>query len=129
MKSNKLAPLAMIAAAAATLAGANAYSQAMEVVTVEAMREIVVGRTARGATIRELSIRSRVSYADLDLTKPADVTTLEQRVKDTAKSTCREIKVDVPAEGSSVESCEKAAIEDAMQQIAKAVEAAKAAKK
>jgi len=129
MKFDKLAPLVMIAAAGATLAGANAYAQAMEVVTVEAMREIVVGRTARGATIRELSIRSRVSYADLDLTKPADVTTLEQRVKETAQSTCREIKVDVPAEGSSVESCEKAAIDDAMQQIAKAVEAAKAARK
>lgn len=125
MKFDKLAPLVMIAAAGATLAGANAYGQAMEVVTVEAMREIVVGRTARGATIRELSIRSRVSYADLDLTKPADVTTLEKRVKETAQSTCREIKVDVPAEGSSVESCEKAAIDDAMQQIAKAVEAAK----
>lgn len=129
MKFDKLAPLAMIAAATAALAGANAYGQAMEVVTVEAMREIVVGRTARGATIREMSIRSRVSYADLDLTKPADVTTLEQRVKETAQSTCREIKVDVPAEGSSVESCEKAAIEDAMQQIARAVEAAKAANK
>jgi hypothetical protein len=37
--------------------------------------------------------------------------------------------VDVPAEGSSVESCEKAAIEDAMQQIARAVEAARTAKK
>lgn len=128
MQSKKFSPLVMIAAAGATLAGANAFGQAMEVVTVEAMREIVIGKTARGATIRELSIRSRVSYADLDLTKPEDVATLQKRVADTAKSTCKEIKVEFPAEGSTEQRCVKDAIEDADQQIAKAVEAAKAAK-
>jgi UrcA family protein len=128
MKHSTIAPLLMAAAAAATLAGASAYGQAMEVVTVEAVREIVVGKSAIGAPIKELSIRSRVSYADLDLTTPAGVQALEKRVRDTAVSTCKEIKIDVPAEGSSVDKCIKEALDGATPQINSAVEAAKKAK-
>lgn len=127
MKYSKFAP--MFVAAAAALAGASAYGQAMEVVTVEAVREIIVGKSAIGAPIKELSIRSRVSYADLDLTTPAGVQALEKRVKDTAVSTCKEIKVDVPAEGSTVDKCIKEALEGATPQINAAVDAAKKAKK
>src|SRR5512135_1379179 len=97
--------LAMIAAAGATLLSAGAYGQAMEVVTVEAVREIIVGKSTIGAPIKELSIRSRVTFADLDLTTAAGAAALQKRVEDTAKSTCKEIKVDIPAEGSSVEKC------------------------
>jgi UrcA family protein len=128
MKHSKFARLFMAAAAAATLAGGSAYGQAMEVVTVEAVREIIVGKSAIGAPIKELSIRSRVSYADLDLTTPAGVQTLEKRVRDTAVSTCKEIKVDVPAEGSTVDKCIKEALDGATPQITAAVEAAKKAK-
>jgi UrcA family protein len=128
MKTSKFAPMFMIAAAACTLAGAGAYGQAMEVVTVEAVREIVVGKSPIGAPIKELSIRSRVSYADLDLTTADGVAALEKRVKDTAVSTCKELKVDVPAEGSTEEKCIKEAIEGAAPQIAAAVEAARKAK-
>jgi UrcA family protein len=128
MKHNKFAPLLMAAVAACTLAGANAHGQAMEVVTVEAVREIVVGKSAIGAPIKELSIRSRVSFADLDLTSAAGVQSLEKRVRDTATSTCKEIKVDIPAEGWTVERCIKEAIDGATPQIASAVEAAKKAK-
>lgn len=120
------APLAMIAAAGASLLSVGAYGQAMEVVTVEAVREIVVGKSPIGAPIKELSIRSRVSYADLDLTKEADVATLRKRVEDTARSTCKEIKVDVPAEGWTEERCIKNAISGAAGQIDQAVAAAKA---
>jgi UrcA family protein len=126
MKNLKFAPL--FVAAAATVAGASAYGQAMEVVTVEAVREIIVGKTAIGAPIKELSIRSRVSFADLDLTTVAGAEALQKRVKDTATSTCKEIKVDVPAEGSTVEKCIKEAIDGAAPQITAAIEAAKKAK-
>ena len=128
MKHSTIAPLLMAAAAAAALAGASAYGQAMEVVTVEAVREIVVGKSAIGAPIKELSIRSRVSYADLDLATPAGMQALEKRVRDTAVSTCKEIKVDVPAEGSTVDKCIKAAVDGATPQINAAVEAAKKAR-
>lgn len=127
MKYSRFAPL-LVAAVGATVVGASAYGQAMEVVTVEAVREIVVGKSAIGAPIKELSIRSRVSYADLDLTTPAGVQALEKRVRDTAVSTCKEIKVDVPAEGSTVDKCIKEAMDGATPQINAAVEAAKKAK-
>ena len=126
MKHLRFAPL--FVAAAVTVAGASAYGQAMEVVTVEAVREIIVGKTAIGAPIKEMSIRSRVSYADLDLTTAAGVEALQKRVKDTATSTCKEIKIDVPAEGSTVEKCIKDAIDGAAPQITAAIEAAKKAK-
>jgi UrcA family protein len=126
MKYMKLAPL--FVAAAATVAGASAYGQAMEVVTVEAVREIIVGKSPIGAPIKEMSIRSRVSYADLDLTTAAGVDALKKRVSDTATSTCKEIKVDVPAEGSTVDKCIKEAIDGAAPQIDAAIAAAKKGK-
>jgi UrcA family protein len=129
MKHNKFAPLLMVATAACTLAGASAYGQAMEVVTVEAVREIIVGKSPIGAPIKELSIRSRVSYADLDLTTDNGVAALEKRIKDTAVSTCKELKVQVPADGSTEEKCIKEAVDGAMVQVKAAVDAAKAAKK
>ena len=128
MKYHKFAPLLTIAAAACTLAGASAYGQAMEVVTVEAVREITVGKSPIGAPIKELSIRSRVSYADLDLATADGLAALQKRVKDTAVSTCKELKVQMPAEGSTEEKCIKEAIDGAAPQITAAVEAAKKAK-
>jgi UrcA family protein len=129
MKTSKFAPMFMIAAAACTLAGAGAYGQAMEVVTVEAVREIIVGKSPIGAPIKELSIRSRVSYSDLDLTTGDGAAALERRVKDTAVSTCKELKVQIPAEGSTEEKCVKEALDGAAPQVAAAIEAAKKAKK
>ena len=129
MKYGKFAPMSMIAAAACTLAGAGAYGQAMEVVTVEAVREIVVGKSPIGAPIKELSIRSRVSYADLDLTTVDGAASLEKRVKETAVSTCKELKVQIPAEGSTEEKCVKEALDGAAPQVAAAIEAAKKAKR
>ena len=123
MKLTKFALLAV--AAGCTLASQGAYAQAMEVVTVEAVREIVVGKSITGAPIKELTIRSRVSYADLDLTTATGVATLEQRVKDAAASACREIKVDVPVEGWTIERCVRVATEDAMLQVNKAAADAK----
>ena len=127
MKTNKFVLLA--AAAGCTLASQGLFAQAMEVVTVEAVREIIVGKSAIGAPIKELTIRSRVSYADLDLTTAEGAATLEKRVKDTAASSCKEIKVDVPVEGWTMDRCVREATDDAMVQVAKAIEAAKAAKK
>jgi UrcA family protein len=98
-------------------------------VTVEAVREIVVGKSPIGAPIKEMTIRSRVSYADLDLTTATGVDTLSKRIKDTATSTCKEIKVDVPVDGWTVDRCIKEAVDDAMVQVNKAVAEAKAAKK
>jgi UrcA family protein len=127
MKVTKLALLAV--AAGCTLASQGVNAQAMEVVTVEAVREITIGKSPIGAPIKELTIRSRVSYADLDLTTAAGAATLEKRVKETAASSCREIKVDVPVDGWTIDRCIREATEDAMIQVNKAVADARAAKK
>jgi UrcA family protein len=118
-----------LAATACLLASPGANAQSMEVVTVEAVREIVVGKSAIGAPIKEMTIRSRVSYADLDLTTESGANELTKRIKDTATSTCKEIKVDVPVAGWTVERCIKEAVDGAMVQAKTAVDAAKAAKK
>ena len=55
--------------------------------------------------------------------------TLEKRVKDTAASSCKEIKVDVPVEGWTIDRCVREATTDAMVQVNKAIADAKAAKK
>ena len=115
MKPNKF--VLLVAAAGCTLASQGLFAQAMEVVTVEAVREIVVGKSAIGAPIKELTIRSRVSYADLDLTTAEGAATLEKRVKDTAASSCKEIKVEVPVAGWTVEKCIKDALDGAAPQI------------
>ena len=127
MKFTKFALLAV--AAGCTLVSQGVYAQAMEVVTVEAVREIVIGKSPIGAPIKELTIRSRVSYADLDLTTATGAATLEKRVRDSATSSCKEIKVDVPVEGWTVDRCIREATEGAMVQVNKAVADAKAAKK
>ena len=127
MKVTKLALLAV--AAGCTLASQGVYAQAMEVVMVEAVREITVGKSPIGAPIKELTIRSRVSYADLDLTTAAGAATLGQRVKDAATTSCKEIRVDVPIDGWTIDRCIKEATSDAMLQVDKAVADAKAAKK
>ena len=65
------------------------------------------------------------------ISNPASVSvaTLEQRVKDVAASSCKEIKVDVPVEGWTIDRCVREATEDAMLQVNKAAADAKAAKK
>jgi UrcA family protein len=127
MKVTKLALLAV--AAGCTLASQGVYAQAMEVVTVEAVREITVGKSPIGAPIKELTIRSRVSYADLDLTTESGAATLTQRVKEAATASCKEIRVDVPIDGWTIDRCIQEATKDAMVQVDTAVANAKAARK
>jgi UrcA family protein len=115
--------------AAGVFAAGAAFAQAMEVVTVEAVREIEIGRSATGAPLKEVSIRSKVSYADLDLTTDAGAKTLEKRIRDIAASSCKEIKVDFPAAGSTVEKCVTEATNGALAQANKVIADAKAAKK
>jgi UrcA family protein len=123
MRTTSLIPLA---AGLAIVAG-SAIAQPMEVVTVEAARSTSVGQSTYGVPIREITIRSRVSYADLDLTSATGALTLENRIKDTAKATCEQIKVDIPAEGSTQEKCVKDAVDGAMKEAHKVIEAKRAA--
>jgi UrcA family protein len=104
-------------------AASASVAQPMEVVTVEAARATTVGQTMHGVPIDEITIRSRVSYADLDLTTAAGALELENRIRATAESSCRKIDVQFPAEGSSEAACIKNAVDSAMQEARKVIEA------
>jgi UrcA family protein len=101
----------------------SAIAQPLEVVTVEAARSTAVGQSTYGVPIREVTIQSRISYADLDLTSASGALQLENRIKETAKVTCEQIKVDIPAEGSSQAACVKDAVDGAMKDAQKVIEA------
>jgi UrcA family protein len=127
MKKVFLRPVAgvtFVAAGCALIASlALAQTQPMEVVTVEAARAEKVAQTQYGVPVREITIRSRVSYADLDLKTEKGVRALEKRIHETAKSTCKEMDVKFPAEGSGEEACIKEAVDGAMAQAKKIIAA------
>ena len=90
-------------------------------ITVMAPRGIVrekVGRSALGAPIEEISLTRRVSFADLDLHRRADVNELERRVKLTAKAACDQLTRLYPLDQSpSDRDCKADAVKGGMQQV------------
>jgi len=107
---------------------APAVGQPMETLTVEAAREVKVAQTVTGIPVSEITVRSRVSFADLDLTTDAGVKTLKDRIRAAATGACKEMNVRVPAEGSSVETCTKDAVKAAMVQADTVIAAKRSAK-
>jgi UrcA family protein len=105
------------------VAGTAGAAEPLEVVVVEAAREATVGQTSTGVPIKEITIRSKVSYADLDLTSATGALELEKRIRDTATSSCKEIKVDYPVAGSTDAACIKKAVDGAMVEARKAIDA------
>jgi UrcA family protein len=97
----------------------------MEEITVEAARVVNVGQTPHGMPVREITIRSKVSYADLDLTTDAGAGTLETRIRQAAESACQEMNVKFPAADSGEEACVNEAVKGAMAEARKVIEAAR----
>ena len=100
-----------------------------EVVVIEA--PIVRKWTERGrygGKVEVIELRRRVSYADLDLAKHADVTTLETRIEDTAKESCETLSdmfpLD-PMDKTEIRSCAKKAVNGTKEQVQAAIKAAK----
>jgi UrcA family protein len=109
--------LATLAAAAATLAGAPAFAQTVEELTV----------TGHSLKNQQLSKSRAVSFADLDLTRPADRQTLRMRVADTAGDVCEELNEPGPTPGNLGRSCQEIATRDALADVKVAVAAARGA--
>ena len=112
------------AALAAGIIGGAAFCHAED----KEAREVKVGQTTTGIPVSEITVRSRVSYADLDLTSDAGVKALKDRIRTAAAGACKEMNVRVPAEGSSVESCTQAAVKSAMVEADKVIAARRGAK-
>jgi len=114
---------AVLVVGCCAMVGGMARAAPMEVVTVEVARSQKVAQTRYGVPVREITIVSSVSYADLDLATPQGVKELEKRVRETATSSCKEMDVKFPVEGYGQDECIKNAVDGAMSQVNKIISA------
>lgn len=112
---------AMLVAGSCAIVGGMARAEPMEVVTVEAARTQKVAQTHYGVPVREITIVSRVSYADLDLKAEQGAKELEKRIREAATSSCKEMDVKFPVEGYGEADCIKHAVDGAMSQANKII--------
>jgi UrcA family protein len=67
----------------------------------------------------DVVMSSRVSYADLDLAKPADVAALEKRIKEAANFVCDKLGKAYPDSGPDTKECAKRAADKALAEARK----------
>ncbi len=106
---------------------ASAFADELPTITIGAgvTTRTVVGRNAMGTPIEQVTITHRVSYADLDLATRAGAAELERRVKETARTACRQLDDLYPAEMRNARECAKTAIAQASPQVQSAIAAAR----
>ncbi len=100
-----------------------------EIVKLEALieRRQVGHRSALGTWTEIIELRRQVSFADLDLSKVADVTELERRIEDTAKESCEQLAEMYPIPRSNsidIRLCTKKAIESTSDELETVIAAA-----
>lgn len=125
----RLALLAVLTMTAASTVAIAAESQITEHVIVEAGRPTakVVGRSATGAPIEEVSLSARVTYSDLELSIPSNAKVFKQRVHDAAREVCDRLEQMYPLGGGS-DSCVRKAEEGAQPQVTAAIAKAESRK-
>lgn len=99
-----------------------------EVVVVEApIMRSWTERGRYGGKVEVIELTRRVNYADLDLSKQADVATLETRIEATAKASCKALSDMFPLDPSDTKeilSCTKKAVNGTKKQVQAAIAAA-----
>jgi UrcA family protein len=102
------------------LSSAQAFAASVSEVVVTAPRTIhptPVGRSpTTGGPIETMTIKGRVSYADLDLSKVADDATLKDRITAEAKNACDELDKLAPLVDRDPKCVDKA-VKGAMAQV------------
>jgi len=125
----KMVATLVAASLAAGVFGVAMAAEPMQEVTVQASRvmKTTVGRTSSGIPIVDSALSYGVSYADLDLSKHADVVTLQTRVKDAAKKACSQLTHLYPVTQfqESDADCTKAASDKALAKVDALAAAAK----
>jgi UrcA family protein len=113
--------------AAALSAGSPALAQApteLGTITVMAPRITYQIRRERGSAIPMMQTivqkSAMVRYGDLDLTRSADLYTLESRVGEAAAQVCGELAQEFPEGTPNTPTCTRRAIDDAMTQVRQA---------
>jgi UrcA family protein len=87
------------------------------IVTVLAAATLLGGISiAAPATAQDATVH--VSYADLDLTQPADLSTLKGRIEDAVKKVCNRVEPRIMSGQVAWEQCKAASLADAMEQLA-----------
>jgi UrcA family protein len=95
---NLIAPAALFAS---LVLGSTAFAQTTSnsPTTAPVVQERPLDRTTMiGAPIDQITASEPVSYADLNLSNPADVKTLDRRVDAAAVQSCRAINQEYPSE-------------------------------
>ena len=98
-------PIAVAVLAAGVVSG----SAALSAPALPSSKKIVVSppvvevkdldrRTSIGAPVQQVDVSQEVSYADLDLSNPADVKKLHRRIRQTAVRVCRDLRAAYPPE-------------------------------
>lgn len=113
------AALGILALSAASVAQPAAERPSEEITVVA---PYLVQTREQKANIRTpvmyISIQRRVSYADLDLTNPADAAALKSRIGEAANAACKQFDTLYPPQAyvplSNVKDCAKGASEQAM---------------
>jgi UrcA family protein len=107
------------------LGGIAAADQPPEItISASGLTKAVVGRTANGGPVEEVTLTRRVSYGDLNLAKTADAAELQRRVDQTAKDSCKELDDRYPFEDKQIKDCTKTTVDKAMAQVRAAIAAA-----
>jgi UrcA family protein len=124
---NRILQRVVIGAIASAVVGGMASAQTVEEVTVRAARVPtvkVVGRSASGAFIREISLTYGVTTAGLDLATSAGADALAKRVHAAADAACKEIGQKYPDSTPSDRECARLAADKAMDRVHELVAAA-----
>jgi len=112
---------------AAMISAGGVYAQAPEGVTVTGSRVVTakIGQSNIGATINEVTLAYRISYADLDLSSGNGQAMLEKRVREAADAACKEISRSHPGAQPSDVECARKATDGAMVQVREVIAAAR----
>jgi UrcA family protein len=109
-----------VGAVVSALMGGIVVAQNIEEVNVQGTRMVttkIVGKTASGVPINDVSLSYGVSTAGLDLASHAGFLELQKRVGDAASAACKELGKRYPASTPNDAGCTKAATEKAMVKV------------
>ena len=91
--------------------------------TEKATREAVPAHGSPAPAYYKVAMTGRVTYADLDLRKPSDVRTLQQRIRDAATELCAALGERFPASAPETGTCASQAVARALPGFQRAIAA------
>ncbi|HEY2071162.1 MAG TPA: UrcA family protein [Rhizomicrobium sp.] len=101
------------------------YQGNTEEVEVYADRHHAEHSSINGAPIEDVALSRAVRFDDLDLRSDADVRILQERIRATARTLCRQLDVTHPIATEDSPPCYETAVSDAMAQADNAIDAAR----